>query len=69
MLRGGLLLVPEESFFCSLGRKRAYYAVLAHFRHFSSNMDYKKERKLKIQKFENKIKKSKDVKKKIWTNQ
>ena len=41
----GLLLAPAEGFgrgfFCPLGKKRAYYAVLAHFRPFlvsSSNL-------------------------------
>ena len=41
----GLLLAPPEGFgrgfFCPSGKKRAYYAVLAHFWHFlvsSSNL-------------------------------
>ena len=41
----GLLLAPAEGFgrgfFCPVGKKRAYYAVLAHFWHFlvsSSNL-------------------------------
>ena len=35
----GLLLVPADAFYCSLGRKRAYFAVWAHFRPFCRTID------------------------------
>ena len=64
----GLLLVPAEAFFCSSGRKRAYYAVLAHFRLCSSNIDNLKKtpktENLKFQKKKKIIKKKKKKKNK-----
>ena len=66
----GLLLVPAEGFgrgfFCPSGKKRAYYAVLAHFWQFlvsSSNISNFEKKTKKPKKSKKNIKKSKKFQK------